>query len=493
MESKKSELTAKDPTKWSNYKDLLINLDLLKKGLLVIKPSSLTADNRLATKNSFVLNDRELSIESTTQSHNYAKATLLAVKKAKQLLSKLQLNISDNIFVFNRKRREEIFLPLILDKDDHFACYVFPWINDSIKFEFNGFKTFITCGCLFGSSLTAIDNFQQEFTFITHQPLAPEQKIIALKYNTSTRIAYEEMLLLQLDRLCLIVTNFCTYDRPKLIYHLPHYDYCLYGISLFIKNKLSYHDLSTFIQLIFTKMITLTKEIKYICDSHEIEAMIQSPFDNLFGHLDITGNITDKLLQCLGLLSDHFNTPCSIQKEANTIEVQVVRTCLQKLRENTFDQAQKKIWSEFTEKNLPEINNFECLFKVANAVMLGIATLDNKAYEACSLLPLTEKQIQLHYNSIISKFFKAKNLETFNAKPIFNFTMIDTVISYSARNKGGLFYQDECQAALSELISDHKTLYCCYKNLSFYAQKEKVRKNTFKEDDSNEYLLKQYS
>ena len=84
------------------------------------------------------------------------------------------------------------------------------------------------------------------------------------------------------------------------------------------------------------------------------------------------------------------------------------------------------------------------------------------AYETCSFLPLSEKQIQLTYQEIQKKC---------ELPPILCLTEPDPVSNISSANKGGLlFYAPRsCAASMHDLIAKHGLIAKIHKNIAKFA------------------------
>jgi hypothetical protein len=142
-----------------------------------------------------------------------------------------------------------------------------------------------------------------------------------------------------------------------------------------------------------------------------------------------------------------------IQAKLQT-EFLLVQKCLERLKTNDYDVEHRIAWEDLLSSHrTDDIHNLEDLFKLANAITLAIAAAGRPAYKTCSLLPLSEKQIQISY----SKYSKDSNLH-FYYPAIVNLTFLDPIVSYSPATNGLLFYFDSCKGSLIEVIAEADTL-----------------------------------
>jgi len=373
----------------------------------------------------------------------------------------------------NTKRREECFLPFSFQTETHetLGFYLYSWLAKNVKnLELSGFEQFVTAGCMFGASLKGIDQYGATIELIKHDRKFHATQIIQkIDYNSKTPNPYEEMLFAETSKLALLINRLTKKgQKAKLYYHLPYYDYMLFGIKLYISKNITLNALSQFFKAICQKKNTYVKKISHICSNNNIELVIESPFDNLFGTtLDMyTKDMTEDILKKLNftnaspeIINMHSKDE-QVEPTREDIERTLVQECLNKLKENKFKENHQVIWRDFiVDKGVANIKTLEDLFKLANASMIAIAAKNNKDYETCSLLPLSEKQIQLGYTNHC-KHSNKKYPEVFNA----NF--LDPIISYDHISKGLLFYFGHCQNSLTDLINNKHILTHAHANIA---------------------------
>lgn len=478
---------------WVPFKDVLINSQYFKHGLVLISPKHLNSVKTTQKSNSFFIKDREFFFHIPQVAGDTVEKSSTpdsrSTKKAKVLLSKLtdfaltnQAGIKSfeekSVVLFNKGHREEIFLPIIFErKDQNIGLYFYPWISkNSNSFKFAGFRQYVTAGCLFGSSLKGMDQHGSSFELIKHDiKFFSEQKIELIIYNPEAPNPYEQMLFSEFEKQCLLIDSFSKLGQPKhLLFHLPYYDYVLFGVELFIRGRITFDALDSFFKMIFAKRDEYISKISEICKRHNINVRIESPFDNLFGSIDDQTDISQFILRKLNLSSEEVssNIELCIQQEN---EKNLVQYCLKQLQTNNHNEEHRMVWQDCLQLESESIVNLEQLFKIANANMIAIGAKGRNEYETCSLLPLSEKQIQVTYDSF-SKRCAAKFVEeTKSYPPVFNATTFEPLLTYSPTTKGLIFYFSLCQEALAKLISDKKILKISYQNVGLFSSKIKQK------------------
>jgi len=123
------------------------------------------------------------------------------------------------------------------------------------------------------------------------------------------------------------------------------------------------------------------------------------------------------------------------------------------------------------------------LLKCGNAVMLGLVSRNSDDYGTCSLLPLSEKQIQLEYE-VYYKQLKHTSESSNQYSKIFNITMLDPLIAYSPTmmslpTKDLAFYFNQCTGTLSDIITNKCVLSYACKNVGLFANKKELEGNLF--------------
>jgi hypothetical protein len=416
-----------------------------------------------------------------------------SVRRTSDLLEKLTdfsrerggLFYKNNPVVFNAKRREEVFSALIFDGR---GIYIFPWLSknnrefESNKSKFLGFNQFVTAGCLFGSSMRGEDQYGRRFQIFKHDiQFFPIEKIETVIFDIEKSNPYEETLFKEFEFFAKIINKFSNPDELTcLLYHLPYYDYILFGVELFIRGKITLEAFDFLVICIFSTRDRHIEKINAICARYGIMVTISSPFENLFIGLDTEKQITAQIiLELLRVPADEV-----FMEDGERIlekERQLVKWCLKNLLSrddrHNFNPTHHKVWSDFVGlEDGEKINNIEDLFKVANAVMIGLGSSGSQPYKTCSILSILEKQIQVQYQK-----FASKN----DYPPIFNLTVLETLLAYNARNKGPLYYFDyaEGDATLSKLIEEYNILEKAHKNIGFFAEKYRAKNQLVENPD----------
>ena len=493
--------------RWKRYGDLKINIDLFNKGILIVEPCgylmstaldsptlSYSVDNsdfttslrkmclnqkaeimpQVCDGSSFSVSSRKLFFSNKAEIIAHGGKTASALKKTISLLDKLKEYANDghiseegkDFIIANSIRREEVFFPFIIqNQPQNFGFYFYPWLSSNNSsnqsFSFSGFKRFVTVGCMFGSTLKGIDQYGARLDLIKHDiKFHPLQKIMTIEYSHSSN-AYEEVMFNELEKLMLLMNNLSgKNDAIELYYHLPFYDYMLFGIELFIRGRMQILALENFFKAIILKTIDHVKKIKAISEKHSILCKIRSPFENLFGRLplpfdqiaEIIGstnseavNIVQMILPMLGE-SIRDSNPELDDNQQKLQEKRLVKHCLKKLLENNINPRHKKVWNDYISFIKEDaVNNLDDLFKVANAIVILLASQGEADHKVCSILPFSEKQIQVSYASFCGK-------SSGDYPVVINLTTTDPVIAYDHNRKGLLFYFGGCQDSLSKLI-----------------------------------------
>jgi len=205
----------------------------------------------------------------------------------------------------------------------------------------------------------------------------------------------------------------------------------------------------------------------------------QSPFENLFGLIDLE-NPTKCILSKLNLI-DFIEKPCA--EDAETI---LVSLCLLGLTTNKFNHDHRKIWGDFLKIADNNPKNIEELFKIANTVIVAMGSKNKDNYDTCSILPLSEKQIQLQYTKNIGGSYPK----------VFNLSVFEPVITHSPTTNGLLFYFSCKSTVLSTLILDKKLDYLAARNLSFFANSGQKRNKSISSEEKQQEpidLISMYS
>ena len=450
---------------------LVLNEHFYKRGILLVSSKDSKNKEIFEEDDSFYLNDRRFYVSDKKQTANKLKPSPSEVKKALSLIAPLKKHtqfhdkdmttFGDQFFLFNTRHREEIFLPILLPSKNsersQFSMFLYPWLGKrkkSFTDSFNGFSNFVTAGCMFGSSLTAIDERGQTFALIDHHlKLSSDEKIVDIQYKKENSVAFEQVLFDQIEKQCAFINALSESGKPKqLIFHLPAFDYILFGTKLFLNGHLSKPQLDKLIKLCLLKKEEYIKTIEDLCSKYDIAVDFVSPFDNLFGNLSASRRDTvPTVLSAVGLEDYSF----SKNIDRTQLEKVFVAKCLQKLVKNTYNLQQQVVWKDLLRISLE--NNtlqFESILNMANAVVIATAAKGKADYSTCSLLPITEKQIQIQYESYSKKLSAEPNLLGKDKYPaVFNATFFEQLLAYSEKTKGILFYFGESLVSLASIAS----------------------------------------
>jgi hypothetical protein len=429
------------------------NVALFKKGIIVVKPEKSGFSLRLPSEETqFSLGTRELVFTETTHAGN-------AKSKKDLLFNQLQnfcrsANGAQTEYTtlefFNRKRRDEKFSSLVIDEQVGF--YLYPWLSTSSNIRelaFSGFKKYVTAGCIYGAAIEGRDQNGFSIGLIKHDiQFFEKQKIVRI--DAEERFSsYEEMLFGELAESVKLMKQLSVKTKGhsvELYYHLPYYDYVLYGVELFIRGRITLPALDSFFNAIFSRKLEHENKIRDIFRASEIAVKIESPFENLFGILPATGKSSSYVKFILGKLY----LPCKELKlnenEEKRREQEIVKRCLEFLKTNTYNLEHRQIWEDFLAVT-GDIATIEELFKIANPVMIACAAKGTGNGETCSLLPVSEKQIQLGYADL------SKKLQNREYPAVFNLTTIDPVIAYDNENVNTVYDRNNNDAYNSKSSS----------------------------------------
>lgn len=452
---------------WQVFGDLCIHTLFLQKGLLVITPNSY-ANKPPCIADNLCINEREFVLYTPNQ--NKPPPNNRSLRKASTLLSTLldfntqhqQIlqSITDfDVVLFNKKRREELFLPVLFSPEWHNGgLYVCPWLGKSNQpFSFSGFKQFVTAGCMFGASLQGVTNNNKTVELINHQLTLDDGDVITqLKWQSPS--PFESILFNEFKKTCLLVNALTSPNDPKqVLYHLPAADYIIFGIKLFLQGKITRQVLQELVDLIRQQEDYHRQELTAIAKKNNIDLQFTSPFANALPHLD--KDTFNKVL-------DSFSSIQALSLPLIEKEQLATSLLLNQLQTNTFDLKQAMLWQKLCREN-PAINDIEGVFKLANTLVLAQASQHHQDYEVCSLLPLSEKQIQVHFDLMNSALQKKSIPSAFPA--LVFLTLFDPVVTYSESTNGHLFYFASGLKTLNDLIVDTKICQLADSNLHFFA------------------------
>ena len=412
----------------------------------------------------FSLGGRKLIFTKKSEVKPHAKQSRTMARALNDIYGKIDdYDSDDEEIIVNQERRQEIFYPL-----RGLGLYVYPWLSKTQMASrepenaLASIRQFYMVGCMFGAEIYGTDVNANKIQLVKHDiKLFPGQRIENVPYYPDSRNPYEYTLFKELENQTKLIEKISSREANKILcYHLPYYDYMLFGIELFMQGKMASVALVKFFKAIFFKQQDYRAKIQRICDRSGIAVIIASPFENLFGPLEQKIN-PKNILTKIGLnLDEEYKIAAASQsKEATEREAALVRNCLDKLRTNNHNELHRKVWNDFLIA-AGNVENLEELFKTSNAVMLGIACQGRQDYETCTLLPITEKQITLSYEKII------RLIRHERYPGVVNLTTMEPVISHDEHSKGILFYFNARTQVLSETLIDKRLLDVAHKNLS---------------------------
>ncbi len=474
---------------WIRYKDLEINEPLYERGVTVIKAFTTGVSNLEDTKNtelSFMLCNREFhfSTNDTLEPniHRHESPFLTPLRE----ICGASINTKKNgIIIYNKQHRDDTFSPLIIEdpKSNKIAFYVMPWISKGlpnstplkkIQAAFNITKSkdggvtqfcskitrFVTAECLFGPSITAENQKGRYFLLIKHDiEFYENEKIIRIHYNPLDS-AYEETQLQEFEKLTLLMKRLTKPNHPtELFFHSPHYDYMLFVLKLYVDNRITYEALEDFFRITLEKQKEIRAKIENLCSTSSIKVTIESPFENVFGDLKYEHPDTT--------LANHILSTTIPHRDFKT-EKELVEFILNKLKHNNYNKVHQTVWNDFISiEATQEIDSIEKLFKLSNAVMIGRTSLGQGDCETCSLLPLSEKEIQRSYAKTSANFSKKGKSASEKYPTILNLTLLDPIIPDVPDQKKkttGLFYFRNSQNTLTKIVKDKKVLEFSHQN-----------------------------
>ncbi len=458
------DLLYEEKSNWVEYNDLAIHRGFFNKGLIVVKQSMGVCDFTSLDDSTLIVKERELLFSEMQKktSSEFTKANKL-LSAIKDFVGEKQRENNRNLSITNAKRREEVFLPLSLKNEpnhlsDVSGLYMYPWLSSgnilANQFAFSGFKQYVTAGCLFGSNLIGMDEKGYKCALIKHDiDFYEKQKIQHIQLTSKTLGPYEVALFKELEGLALFINQYADKkaDKPSLFYHLPSHDYILFGIDLYIRNRMTLGALTSFLKYVCLQKIKHQEKIYQLCKKYDIQVEISSPFENIFSNIQFDPNskkaaehFTQAVLDRLGItIKDNY---------PEGMDSTMVKQCVTLLMTNKINEKSHHAWVDFLKTNRDEagVDSIEKLFKIANSLMLGIAAFGKKDYETCSILPLPEKQIQVNYDKLRKEKVIAPSYPG-----IFCATYIPSVISYAScdvKNNGLLFYFGENLEVLNTVI-----------------------------------------
>ncbi|MCK4608210.1 MAG: hypothetical protein KAT71_01900 [Gammaproteobacteria bacterium] len=504
------------------------------KGIGAIMPSG-KFSAEIFNGGQFPINSRKLFLgENPRQSKQIRKAHTLLAPLQTRCANLGDRTLNRQAVICNHERREECFIPLIVesDKQNPFGLYVYPWLSKNEEINFSGFTRFVTAGCMFGATLRGITNSESVKSLIKHDiKFLKDEKIIAIDFDSNAGSPYEEMLFEEFSKVIPIINKTSDPRKEKeLLYHLPFYDYMLFGIKLFLHDRITLPALNQFFIEILKRKDLHIHKITEICSHNNIRVTFISPFENLLDSLTIESTpyeIAQYILERLHINCEEQATKiasgCDIQimspiddldkfsvkeiefagksivlipynnsfiilykrtgaeqpeiysageefelesakylgslpesideeklnklvkdlskldlldqyKKALTLfachtlvsneqrENNFVQYCLEQLKTNGVNPQQQQIWQDFLSiERSQHTTDIEALFKIGNALVVGLAAKNQQNQKVCVLQALSEKQIQIEYQQY------AKDLSARHYPVVYNLTYMDSV------------------------------------------------------------------
>ncbi len=384
---------------------------------------------------------------------------------------KSRVEVSQKIALVNTKKPEEIFSPLSIISESNLRSgfYVSPVLPDHPPLPdsitsppFNGINLFVTAGCLFGTGLMAYDLKKAAFPAIQHKIKFTEgEKIIGLRVEAELLHPYEQAQFFYLENLAHFIDALSNdSNRKKLLYHLPGPDYLLCAIKLFLHNRMDRSVLPKFFNAVKDREKSHTDSIYSIFKNHGIEVRIESPFLNLFGDISKIESI-DSILAVLEIPNEenqkNFLSPRKIERN-------IVQKITSLLTQNIFSTLHRVVWIDILATH--KINTLEELFKIANALMIAIATKMDGEGAVCSVLPSNEKQIAIKY----SKCAATLREDNRPYPEVLSLTVLEHLVAYSLNARGNAFYFTPREPELRKLNKLH--LKETTSNLTFFLSNE---------------------
>ncbi|MDX2164128.1 MAG: hypothetical protein SFW07_01790 [Gammaproteobacteria bacterium] len=459
-----NEKTTAGRPEWITHKNVQINAQLFYSlGILALTPQ--TAEPTDISSHHIPIGTREISA-----------APRKTPKKFRELCEKLnaysqQANflLNERATLSNPRREDEIFVPFVFKEK---GMYLYPWLSSNKTAEidsFSGFQQFVTAGCLFGPNIIGTDQDSSSIGLIKHN-IHLKGKISSISYDTLNN-PYLESLIDQFECFCEIVTTYAEKNSlKKLLYHMPTWDYILFGIELFIRGAISLKALTQFFSALHTEANLHKITLEQIARAHDIELTFISPFDNLFGNFftQPKDNLCELVFQTLQLSTEEVEFGSLSTEEQKVKESSLVKRCAEKLCKNRPNSPAFRAWNDFLVKEKPP-ENLEELFKIANSTVIGIAAADKKPLKTCSLLPLSEKQIQVSYQAY------SKKQTTTPYGSVLNLTGFDPLLTYTAYRPPGLvfYFTEYCKTTAAQLIRKKGLLAEARRNIARIAHNQK--------------------
>lgn len=418
--------------------------------------------------------------------------------------------------IYRAENRDEKFFPTLVgfDKSNNpVGLYSYMWSSDPERVTwhpknkkslqvFSGFETFVSAMCMFGTHLVGCNQAGVQRPLIKHDNEYFDGEKIQSVYTLQDSNPYETLAFKDLNMYLYMVDNYTKNGaRKTFVCHVPWADYMLIGIDLYLKNRITLSALGQFFKLILKKGKEYKEKIEAVCAAHNIHVEILSPLSSLFTNtmisIDNSGTKFTKVqrdresksyedfakavLKDLGLdsVDDTKQSSLYLTKDAevpmpvaaddskSSQMKSFVNGLISKLR--TAQNPHSPLWNKIlaSDSIVKKIETIEGLFDIANAFVVAYAT-DGKARDSvCSILPLSEKPIQIEYKKLAGEL---------SLPAVFFVTMLDSMMAYDQKNNTGLlFYHQNNYNDLEKLIIGDtvKILHEARNIVGFFAQHQR--------------------
>lgn len=403
-----------------------------------------------------------------------------SVIASRHLLDSLQQNdkvLPGDMRVITNRDKNEVFFALPVDGPTS-GSYLYPWLSSPIssasaaQAPFAGCTQFVSALCLFGASLSGKDANDYAIPLIKHDiAFAPGQKIRAIQKH-SDNLYYKTLMQEELKHTLKIIKHHAAPSTPsntiQLSMHVPYVDYILFGVRLYLRNQMRLSALKSLAVMVLEEKAEYQAIIEAQCKAAGITVKVVSPFERLIEGVDLsapTDDVANKILGRLGLNSLTF-TPSQDAQIQNQDELDFVNFCLHQLsagavsldpekkvggRKPTgmtgnkfkigakFDTSQgtdeSLVWRDSANvlKTTLQSNRklgVEELLHTGNAAVVAFSARNSAPMETCSLLPVSEKQIQVGYQAFVNKALDHTMVTRETYPVILNLTTLDSVMAF---------------------------------------------------------------
>lgn len=458
------------------FGDVYLNPHFFKKGLLVVSTKEVFSQSPASDIKSFQINGREFLFHKPGRDKGIIRPQPPArsIKKALNILHPLihYANNRDEFItgadeksplLFNKNRHDELFLPLTFGQDaSKQGLYVYPWTSgrNTLTTTFSGFRQYISAGCLMGAAMQGVTGDGERVSLINHQlALKPLQRIESIAFDKASGNPFEQVLFSEFEKHCLLIKSLSSHaHNPQLLYHLPAPDYLLFGLKLLINNQISPSALEKFVSTVSEHQLHHRAKLSETAARHAVEITFSSPFRSLFADYPDIHSVFSLLEEA----------SIDVSKSPEDAESRFVAYCLSRLVAG--DGTLAAAWKSFLSARSTSPDTLEDLFRLGNAVLIASGAWGHAGHEVCSLLPLSEKQIQVHYDTLR----KSKTCHS-SLPAIINLTTFEPVVSFSPSTNGLLFYFADPSGTLSTLLNETGILSKAARNIGFFAKKSSTK------------------